>query len=44
MKKTKFGDLQKLQAAYMDGRLNVEGGIMEKYIGDFEFNDEDYID
>ena len=44
MKKARFGDLQKLRAAYMDGRLNVEGDIMEKYIGDFEFNDEDNID
>ena len=42
MKKTKFGGLQKLRAGYQDGRLSVEGNIMEKYIGDFDFNDEDY--
>jgi hypothetical protein len=44
MKKTKFGGLQKLHAGYLDGRLSVEGEIMEKYIGDFDFNDEDYMD
>jgi hypothetical protein len=44
MKKTKFGGLQKLRAGYLDGCLSVEGEIMEKYIGDFDFNDEDYMD
>ena len=44
MKKTKFGGLQKLRAGYLDGGLSVEGEIMEKYIGDFDFNDEDYMD
>jgi hypothetical protein len=28
----------------LDGRLNVEGDVMEKYIGDFYFDDEEYID
>ena len=37
MQKAKFGGLQKLWAGYMDGRLNVAGKIMEKYIGDFDF-------
>ena len=41
MKKTKFGGLQKLRAGYMDGRLSVEGEIMKKYVGDFNFNDDD---
>jgi hypothetical protein len=41
MKKTKFGGLQKLRAGYQDGRLSAEGEIMEKYIGDFDFSDED---
>jgi hypothetical protein len=43
MQKIKFGGLQKIRAGYMDGRLSVEGGIMEKYIGDFTFDDEDYL-
>jgi len=41
MNKVKFGGLQKLRAGYMDGRLSVEGEIMQKYIGDFDFDDED---
>ena len=44
MKKDKFGGLQKLRAGYIDGRLDVEGEIMKKYIGDYHFNDEDYLD
>ncbi|KIL69004.1 hypothetical protein M378DRAFT_8428 [Amanita muscaria Koide BX008] len=44
MKKLKFGGLQKLRAGYMDGRLSVEGEIMKKYIADFMFDNEDYID
>jgi len=44
MKKTKFGGLQKLRAGYMDGQLSVEGEIMKKYLGDFNFNDDDYVD
>ena len=44
IQKTKFGGLQKLRAGYMDGRLNVDGEIMKKYIGDFDFDDEDFID
>ena len=44
MQKAKFGGLQKLWAGYMDGRLNVAGKIMEKYIGDFDFCDEDFRD
>ena len=44
IQKTKFGGLQKLWAGYMDGRLNVDGEIMKKYIGDFDFDDEDVID
>jgi hypothetical protein len=42
MKKTQFGGLQKLRAGYMDGPLSVEGEIMQKYVGDFDFNDDDY--
>ena len=44
MQKAKFGGLQKLWAGYMDGRLNVAGEIIEKYLGDFDFCDEDFID
>ena len=44
MKKTKFGGLQKLRAGYLDSRLSVEGDIMQKYVGNFDFNDGDYTD
>jgi len=44
MKKAIFGGLQKLRAGYMDGRLSAEGEVMKRYIGDFDFNDEDYTD
>ena len=44
IQKAKFGGLQKLRAGYMDGRLDVDGEIIEKYIGDFDFDDEDWID
>ena len=44
MKKLKFGGLQKIQTGYLDGRLNVEGEILDKYVGDFNFDDEDYLD
>ena len=44
MKKIKFGGLQKLHAGYLDGRLSAEGEIMKKYIGDFTFDDEEYLD
>jgi hypothetical protein len=43
MKEFKFRGLQKLHAAYTDKRLDVEGEIMRKYVGDFDFND-DYVD
>jgi hypothetical protein len=43
MQKAKFGGLQKIRAGYMDGRLSVEGEIMKKYLGNFTFDDEDYI-
>jgi hypothetical protein len=44
MKKFKFGALQKLRAGYTDGWLNVDGEVMKKYIGDFTFDDTDYIE
>ena len=43
IQKAKFGGLQKLRAGYMDGRLNVEGEIIKKYIGDFNFDEEDFV-
>ena len=43
LKKAKFGGLQKIRAGYLDGGLNVEGD-MEKYLGDFTFDDEEYLD
>ncbi len=39
MEKTKFGGLQKLRAGYMDGCLSAEGEILKKYVGDFNFDD-----
>jgi hypothetical protein len=44
MKKEKFGGLQKLHAGYMDGQLSIDGDITNKYINDFNFNNNDYID
>jgi len=44
MKKGQFGGLQKLRAGYMDGRLSVDGDIMKKYIDDFDFDNNDYVD
>ena len=44
LKKAKFGGLQKIWAEYLDGQLNVEGDIMENYLGDFNFDDEEYLD
>jgi len=44
LKKTKFGGLQKIWAGYLDSRLNVDGSIMQKYIRDFTFDDEEYLD
>jgi hypothetical protein len=44
IEKTKFGGLQKLRAGYMDGRLSAEGEILKKYIGDFDFDDSEYVD
>jgi hypothetical protein len=40
---TKFGALQKIWARYLDGQLNVEGDLMKKYLGDFTFDDEEYL-
>jgi len=42
MQTLKFGGLQKLRAGYLDGRINVDSEIMKKYIGDFDFNEDDY--
>ena len=39
-----FGGLQKLQAGYLDGQINVDLVIMKKYIGDFDFDEDDYFD
>ena len=44
MNHVKFGGLQKIRAGYLDGRLNVEGDIMGKYLGDFTFDDEEYLE
>ena len=45
MKKLKFGGgVAKIWAGYLDGRLNVEGEILDKYVGDSNFDDENYLD
>jgi hypothetical protein len=44
MKKVKFGGLQKLRAGYLDGRLSVQSEILQKYIGDFSFDDDEYLE
>ena len=44
MNHVKFGGLQKIHAGYMDGQLNTEDEVMEKYIGDFTFDDDEYLD
>jgi hypothetical protein len=44
MKKEKFGGLQKLYAGYIDGRLSIDSDIMKRYIDDFSFNNNDYVD
>ena len=41
MKKIKFGGLQK---GYLDRWLSAKGEIMNKYIGDFTFDNEEYLD
>lgn len=40
----KFSGLQKLRAGYLDGRINVDSEILNKYVGDFDFNEDDYSD
>ena len=40
----KFGGLQKLHTGYLDGQMSAEGEIMNEYIGDFTFDDEEYLD
>ena len=44
MNHVKFSGLQKINAGYMDGRLNTEDEVMEKYIEDFTFDDDEYLD
>jgi hypothetical protein len=38
----KFGALQKLRAGYLDGRISVSD-IFDKYAGDFDFHEDDYM-
>jgi hypothetical protein len=42
MKKLKFGALQKLHMGYLDGRISIGSEILDKYLGDFDFDDNDY--
>ena len=42
MHQLKFGGLQKFWAGYLDGLINVDSEIMKKYIGDFDFDEDDY--
>ena len=40
----KFGGLQKLHVGYLGGWINVDSEIMMKYIGDFDFEEDDYAE
>ena len=42
MNRVKFGALQKIRAGYLDGRISANSEIVEKYIGDFFFDEDDY--
>ena len=42
MHQLKFGSLQKLHAGYLDGQINVDLEIIKKYIGDFDFDEDNY--
>ena len=44
IQKAKFGGLQKLRAGYMDGWMDVDGEIIKKYMGDFDFDDDGFTD
>ena len=44
MNHVKFGGLQKIRAGYMDGRLSIEDEVMQRYIGDFTFDDDEYLE
>jgi hypothetical protein len=44
IKKAKFGGLQKLRAGYMDGWLSIDDEVMKKYMGDFDFDTDDYLE
>ena len=44
IKKVKFGGLQKLRAGYLDGRLSVQSEVLQKYMGDFSFDDNEYAE
>jgi hypothetical protein len=44
MKKERFEGLQTLCARYMDGQLSVDSNIMKRYIDNFNFDNNDYID
>ena len=44
MKKLKFGALQKLRAGYLDGWISVGSEILNKYLGDFDFDENEYVE
>ena len=44
MKKLKFGALQKLRAGYLDGQISVGSEILNKYLGDFDFDKNEYVE
>jgi len=44
MMKLKFGALQKLHAGYLDGRISVGSEILNKYFGDFDFDENKYVE
>jgi len=42
MNRVKFGALQKLCAGYLDGRISADSEIVKRYLGDFDFDENDY--
>ena len=44
MNKVKFGALQKLRAGYLDGWISANFEIVKKYIGDFFFDEDEYLE
>lgn len=44
MKKLKFGALQMLCAGYLDSQISVGSEILNKYLGGFNFDENDFVE